>query len=222
MPLVPALVVFLVLAGRYARVRRIRSKPEEPVEAGMAPGALPAQDVDTLDRSLPTAVFLVGGRNELGPHLLRVFAERCAQDYPQALFLAVGVVDASVADPTLPSMAHFERTREAKELRRFIRLTLDPYVEAAHALGLKADCRISISTNPTKEIARLIDGVVGTFPRPMFFIGKLVFEHARWYHRVLHSRSSDTIREYLERRGIPVTVVPVVLAANQMKALERI
>jgi hypothetical protein len=218
-PLFSLLLTLLVLARHYAWTRRAHPEAPAPEDPGMGADDLPAQEVDILDRNEPTAVFLVGGRNDLGPHVLRVFSERCAQDYKQALFLAVGAVDASLTVPSLPPSERFERSSETKELRKLTRLALDPYVEAAHGIGLKADCRISIAANPAREIARQADGVVRCFPRTMFFIGKPVFEYARWYHCVLHSKSSDSIREILERRGIPVTVIPVVLAEDQMKVV---
>jgi len=219
-PFFSLLLTAVVLAHHLERTRRARRKPS-PEEVRVDADLLPRQEVDLLDRSEPTAILLVGGRTDLGTHVLKRFAGRCPGECKQVLFLAVGVVDASVADPSLPSWEMFERSVEAKRLRKHTRLALDPYVEAAHGLGLKADCRVSISTDPAQEIGRLLQGVVRNYSRATVLVGKLVFDPDRWYHRILHSKSADAIRESLERRGIPVTVVPVVLCDETVSTVHR-
>jgi hypothetical protein len=225
-PIVPVsiwavLVLLLLLPRRSAPARRVPVEVPEAPDRDEEADILPAEDVDILDRSVPTAVFLVGGREDVSAATLRAFAESYTGECRQALFLAVGLIDASVVDPGHPSPDPFERSTPAKRLRRFTRLFLDPYLSAAHRLGLKADCRISIATDPAKEMGRMIDGVVRGYPQVRFFVGKLVFEHSRWYHRVLHAGTSDRIRESLEKRGIPVTVIPVVLPDDQMATAAR-
>jgi hypothetical protein len=211
----------LVIARHYSMRRRARTAGPGTKDAPTPINLLPAQDVDLLSRHEPTAVFLVGGKNQLGPITLRTFAEHHAQAYRQVLFLAVGVADASAVDAGHRDWEGFLRTAEAKRLKEFTRLALDPYVEIAHELGFKSDCRISIATDPAKEIGRLAGEVSGSYSRAMFFVGKIVFEHSRWYHRVLHSGTADSIRQFLEKRGIPVTVIPVVIDGKALNSAER-
>jgi hypothetical protein len=215
------LMAILLIARHYSIARRVQKGVPGAKEAPDPIKLLPVQDVDLLNRNEPTAVFLIGGRDHLGPLTLRTFAQHHAQAYRQVLFLAVGVADASAVDASHHDWKGYLRTAEAKRLKDLTRLALDPYVESAHELGFKSDCRISIATDPAKEIGLLAGGIAVCYSRAMFFVGKLVFEQVRWYHLLLHSRTADSIRQSLERRGIPVTVIPVVVDANALKSAER-
>jgi len=207
---------FAAMAAALLLFRRMAAGkgPNRPNPGGHAADFLPppTQDVDRLDRSEPTAVFLVGGRNELGPLTLRSFADDYARLYRQVLFLSVG---------QLAAPGQEEGRLVAKRLSAAVRQSLDPYLSIARSLGLKADCQVSTAADPALQVARQADGILRAYPRAMFFVGKLVFGHARWYHRILHSGTADAIRESLERRGIPVTVLPVVLPEGEAAAADR-
>jgi len=216
------MMAILMIARRSSMMRRARAdavesnKPLEPVNV------LPAQDVDLLTRYEPTAVFLIGGRNDLALMMLRTFAEQYAQIYRQILFLAIGVADASAVSAGHRDWEGYLRTADAKRLKELTRLSLDPYLEIAHELGFKSDCRISIATDPAKEIGLLAGGIARSYSRAMFFVGKVVFAHTRWYHRVLHTGTAENIQRVLERRGIPVTLIPVVIDGKPVNSAERI
>jgi hypothetical protein len=215
------IMAIMVLLRHFSMTGRREKSSSQPKVATPQMEVLPTQDVDILDRNEATAVFLIGGRNDLGPLLLRAFAEQHAEAYRQVLFVAVGVVDASAVNPNLRDWEGFHRTADAKRLRNLTRLALDPYLAVAHRLGLKSDCRIEVATDPASAIGQLALGIARKYSRTMFFVGKLVFEHARWYHRVLHSGTADSIRQCLERKGIPVTVIPVVMDAKAHHGVER-
>jgi len=215
------MMAILMIARRYSMMRRARAnavgsdKSLEPVNV------LPAQDVDLLNRHEPTAVFLIGGRNDLGPLMLRTLAEQYAQIYRQILFLAIGVADASTVSAGHRDWEGYLRTADAKRLKELTRLSLDPYLEIAHELGMKSDCRISIATDPAKEIGLLAGGIARSYSRATFFVGKAVFAHTRWYHRVLHTGTAENIQQVLERRGISVTLIPVVIDGRPVNLVER-
>src|SRR5476651_2578063 len=125
MGLFSLMLAILVLARHLSWNRRTREKTPEPMEAGLNADILPTQDVNILERSEPTAVFLVGGGAEQDPRALRAFTGTFSREYKQVLFLAVGVVDPSAGDSSLPSSENFGRSAEAKALRKFTRLALD-------------------------------------------------------------------------------------------------
>jgi hypothetical protein len=205
------LTLAMLLAGHAARVRRARTTPRGVNESGADVEPLPSQDADLLDRNEATGVILVGGEDGLGPRILREFTTKYGREYRQVLLVSVGKVDASVWDSTRGDWETFERSPESKRLKSLTRLGLDPYLAAAHDLGLKADCRISIGTDPPHELARLCRSIGRSYSRSMFSLGKVVFARRKWYHRILHSQTSDDIRLSLEREGIPLTIIPVVV-----------
>jgi hypothetical protein len=171
----------------------------------------PGQDLERLDALEPVAVFLVGGDNELGPYSVRLLADRYSKDYRQILFVSVGVMDYAVLDQGVDAGQGFKGTEEAGRLMRKTRLQLDPYLAAAHELGLKAVVRVSVATDPVGEIGALSDEIVKAYPRAAFFLSKLVFSKWKWFHRLLHEGTGDAIQALLERKGFPVTVLPLVL-----------
>jgi len=48
-------------------------------------------------------------------------------------------------------------------------------------------------------------------PAAMFFLGKLVFQNQKWYHALLHGRTAESIQRRLERRGLPVAILPILV-----------
>jgi hypothetical protein len=205
------LTLAMILAGHAAWVQRARTTPRRRNESGADVEPLPAQNVDHLDRNEATGVILLGTEDELGPRILREFTAKYGREYRQVLLISVGKVDATVWDSARGDWQTFERSAESKRLKSITRLGLDPYLAVAHDLGLKADCRISIGTDPAHELARLCRSVGRSYMRSMFSVGKVVFSSRKWIHRILHSETSDDVRMALEREGIPLKIIPVVV-----------
>jgi hypothetical protein len=173
--------------------------------------SIPAEPVDALDPGLPVAVLLAGGEDDLGLRSLGIFSLTQAASFRQMLLISIGVVDYAIIDAGTDQERGFEGTEEAKRLRQKTRASLDPLIASARQLGLKTDCRISIATDPVSEIDSLSDEIAGIYPKAVFFVSKLVFEKPRWYQRLLFGNRSDQIRKRLEKKGFPVTVLPVVV-----------
>lgn len=170
-----------------------------------------SEEGDTLDSGSPLAVFLIGGEDSLGPAAFRMFADRYAREFPQILFVSVGIMDQTIVDSGVDRKGDFKGTEEAHRLWVRTRESLRSYVTGAHDLGLKAACRISVSVDAAQEVDRMSDEVSAAHPKAVYFLSKLVFEKPRWYHRWLYGGTSDAIRKKLERKGRPVTVLPVVV-----------
>jgi hypothetical protein len=174
--------------------------------------ALPSEEGDVLDPERPLAVFLVGGEDTLGPAGFGMFGSRYAKEYPQILFVSIGIMDQAVVDAGVDGSGNFKGSEEAQRLRLRTRETLQTYLDEARSLGLKAARRVSVSVNAAEEIARLSDEISAAHPKAVYFLSKLVFEKPRWFHRWLYGGTSDLIRKKLEQKGRPVTVLPVVVA----------
>jgi len=172
----------------------------------------PKMELDALDPALPVAVFLVGGDNQLGSVSLTMFGSTFGAEFRQILFVSVGVMDYGVLDMGVDPNLGFEGTEEARRLRQKTRDSLDPFLAAAHQFGMKADVQISIATDPVKEIEAVSDGILQKYPKAVFFISKMVFRKKRWFHRFLHGRTSDALRTRLERKGMLVKILPLLLS----------
>ncbi len=196
------ILAVMVLRNSFSRTRRT-SEPAPP-------DPLQKVEVERLDPGQPVAVFLVGGENRLEPASIRVFGSTYAQQYRQILFLSVGVYDYEVMDSGVGAGGYAD-PEKAKHLRIKTRLALDPYLAVAHELGVAADCRVSVGTDPLEEIDRMSTRIALAYPKAVFFVTKLVFRRFNWFHRLFRAGTGDAIRKRLERKGFPVTVIPLVL-----------
>jgi hypothetical protein len=196
-----AILVLRKLLSRRARVTDSKSSPPDPLQK---------ESVERLNPNLPVAVFLVGSEHQLEPASIRVFRSTHAPEYRQILFLSVGVFDYHVMDAGIADGGYAD-PEKAKHLRIKTRLALDPYLAVAHEMGLAADCRVAIATDPVDEIDRMSTQVAATYPRAVFFVTKLVFRRFTWFYRLFQAGSSDAIQKRLEKKGFPVTVIPLVL-----------
>jgi hypothetical protein len=141
-----------------------------------------------------------------------MFEGRYSGEFSQVLFVSVGIMDQAVIDAGVDGTGNFEGTEEAQRLLQKTRDSLQPYLDGARQRGMKAATRVSVAVNAAEEIARVSDEISASHPNAVYFLNKLVFQKPRWFHRWLHSSTSDAIRKRLERKGYPVTVLPVVLS----------
>jgi hypothetical protein len=168
------------------------------------------ETMEKLDREQRTAVFLVGGEHRLEPATLGVFRNLYAKEYQQILFISVGVYDYEVMDAGVAGGGYAD-PEKGKHLRLQARLALDPYLTAAHEMGLAADCRVTIATDPVEEIDRMSTEIAALYPRTVFFLSKLVYRRFNWLHRLLRAGTSDAIQKRLEKKGLSVTVISLLL-----------
>jgi len=170
-------------------------------------------EVDPFHPDLPIAVFLVGGSNDsLGTAAFDLFQSRYSGEFSQILFVSIGIMDQSIVDAGVDGTGNFNGSEEAHRLRVKTQEALRPYLDRARNAGLKADWRVSVAVDASEEIARMSDEISADYPKAVYFLCKLVFQKPRWYHRWLHSSTSDRIRGRLEKKGHPVTVLPVVVS----------
>jgi hypothetical protein len=200
-----AVVMVGVMLLRNSLSRRPRMKDSE----NDAP-ELQKESVERLDREGPTAVFLVGGVHQLEPASVRVFRSTYAKEYRQILFLSVGVYDYEVMDSGVGDGGYAD-PEKAKHLKQKTRLALDPYLAVAHEMGLSADCRVGVATDPIEEIDRMSTEIAAAYPRAVFFVTKLVFRRFNWFYRLFQPGTGDAIQKRLEKKGFPVTIIPLVL-----------
>jgi hypothetical protein len=159
----------------------------------------PAMKEKALDPALPTAVMFVGGYGGLGIHALLSVQRVFPGQFKNFIFVSVAVVDAA----TMKGIEDVDETRERTEE------SLKKYVRLANRLGFPAHYRMSMGTDPVVEAEELAMAIVAEFSRAVFFLGKLIFEEERWYHRILHNLTAEQIQRRLQFAGQNAMILPV-------------
>jgi amino acid transporter len=146
-----------------------------------------------------TAILLVGGYNGLGVHSVLSLWRMFPEDFPQIVFVAVGVLESG----------NFKGQEDVDHLKSQTQLALDQYVSLANRLGMAASSRLKIGTDPVEECEKICLDLSKEFPRSTFFAGKLVFQKPKWYHWILHNQTAQALQQRLEWVGMPMFVLPV-------------
>lgn len=153
-----------------------------------------------LDPAKPTAVVLAGGFGGLGLHTLMQIPRIFPNQFEQVVFVAAGVLDAGV----------FKGKSEVDAMKRKIEDDLNRYVAFAREhMGWAADSDYSVGTEAVSELDHLCREVALRFPRSVFFAGKLIFQQAAWYQRLLHNETAAAVERRLQFAGLPMIVMPI-------------
>ena len=147
----------------------------------------------------PTAVFLVSGYNGLGLHAVLGVPRLFGDHFKNFVFVSVGVIDSS----------RFKGASEVDNLRHSTEEALQKYVKFARNLGVYAEYWYALGTDTIDEIEKLCTRVAQTFPRSVFFSGKLVFAQDNLLTRLLHNQAAHTMQRRLQFAGLPMVVLPV-------------
>ena len=200
--LVTALLVGLCLLVRN-HYRGVQSSLRRLNEIMGALPAAPPGPPRQLDPRAPTAVLLVGGYGGLGIHALLSLQRVFPGHFRNVVFASVGVIDS----------AAMKGVEEVESLRAETRAALQRYVFLARRLGLAADLRDAVGTEAVTEAEALCRRIAAEFPRAVFFAGKLVFQHERWYQRLLHNETAYALQRRLQFAGLNAMVLPVRVIA---------
>lgn len=141
-----------------------------------------------LDPAAQTAVIMVGGYSGLGIHTFLNAMRLFPGQFVNVVFVSAGVIDSGA----------FKGVGATDELRQQTEEYLRRYVELANGSGLPATYRMSIGTDVVNELERLCLEVAKEFPCSIFFAGKVLFEHERWYQRLLHNETAFAVQKRLQ------------------------
>jgi hypothetical protein len=177
---------------------------------GSLDDALPSS-ADRLDPSAPLAVFFVGGARPPRAHAQALFKRTLGAGFGQLLFVSIGEADAAWADEGVLGAKAFKGDEEARRLLFKTRGDLDDVLAWARAEGFRADCRVTIGVNVAEECGKLAEEIAARFPSALFVVTKLARRKPSWLDRLLREGTADKIRALLERRGLPVAVLPILL-----------
>ncbi|HEY9153546.1 MAG TPA: amino acid permease [Opitutaceae bacterium] len=159
--------------------------------------------IGELKTSSQTAVVLVAGYSGLGVHSLLSLLKTFPKQYQQIIFASVGVLDSG----------NFKGEAEIKSLEEQVQSDLQKYVELAQNLGFPASIRYAVGIDPVAEAEKLCAEIAVSYPRSVFFGGKLIFAKESWYHRFLHNETAFALQRRLQLQGLPMVVLPVRVMA---------
>jgi K+ transporter len=163
-----------------------------------------------IPRDEPVAVMLVSGFSGLGIHTVLAVQNLFPRQYKNYLFVSVGVIDSS----------HFKGATEIEALKTQTVSDLQKYVDFAHRLGFRAEYRFAIGTEAVEQVVKLSEEIRKEFPRAIFYLGQLVFENDRFYHRILHNETAFAIQRRLQFAGLQAIVLPIRVLGSRRKLKE--
>jgi amino acid transporter len=153
------------------------------------------------DPKKPVAILMVGGYSGLGRHALLTLLRMFPSHFGGVVFVSVAVVDSE----------SFKGADQVEALERRTRESLLRYERYAASLGLAASSAFAVGTEVAVEVEKIAADLVVRYPRALFVAGQIIFEEDSVWNRVLHNETAFMVQKKLQRRAIPMIVVPVRL-----------
>jgi len=186
--------------AHYMHVKRNLQRLDDVlVGAPPPPGAECAAGTEALDRLAPTAVLCVSGFSGFGLHQVLSIHRSFPNYFKNFIFVSVSVVDSGA----------FKGAHEIEHLKTSTEGNLRQYVAWARAHGLRADYRTATGTEAVSTAEEICRALAEEYPRAIFFMGKLIFQEERWYHRLFHNETASAIQRRLQFSGIQAMVLPI-------------
>lgn len=152
-----------------------------------------------LDPNGPTAIVLVESYSGLGVHTVLSIQRLFPRMYRNFVFVSVGLVDS----------AQFKGVRELEKMEEKVRSDAARYARMVERMGVYAEYRCAIGTDPVLELEKMCLDLMKEFRRPVVFAGQLVFERESFFSRTLHHQTAYAIQRRLQFAGIQVIVLPI-------------
>ncbi len=195
---ITSLVIGLCYAirGHYETVKKAKEQLDEILMSIPTSGKPNKEPVSPKDM---TAILLVRNFDGFGIHTLLSINRNFPHMYKNFIFVCVAVADSGV----------FKGTEGVSCLEEAVQSTLKRYVQLARNLGLRADYRLAVGTDVVETGTQLCADTAKEFPRSTVFAGKILFQHEKFYHRILHNETAFAIQRNLHWSGIPAVILPI-------------
>jgi hypothetical protein len=151
------------------------------------------------DPTKPVAILLVGGYSGLGRHALLTLLRMFPHHFKGVIFVSIAVVDSE----------SFKGADQIEALEKRTRQSLLRYERYARTLELDAASVVSIGTEVAVEAEKMAGDLIRRYPKALFVAGQIIFEEETLANRLLHNETALMVQGRLQRRGIPMIVVPV-------------
>lgn len=157
------------------------------------------------DPAFPVAILLVGSYSGLGRHAVTTLLRMFPGHFRGIVFVSIAVLDSE----------SFKGQGELVALERRTGENLVKYEHFAHTLRLPATSLFAVGTEVPNEAERVALELVQRYPQALFVAGQLVFEEDTVWNRVLHNETAFIVQQRLQRLGLPMIVLPVLLDMGQ-------
>jgi hypothetical protein len=191
------IIVCFIVRGHYKGVKGALTRLDQLAAAIEISSLTPPPGIPPQDKN--TAAVLVSGYNGLGLHTLLSIQKLLPHHFERHIFLSIGEIDSS----------KFKGRDEVENLRTTTESDLKKYVIAANRLGLYAEYRFSLGTDPIDELEKVCLEIAKQYPNTIFFAGKLVFKEETFLGRFLHNQAAYVLQQRLIFHGLQMMILPI-------------
>lgn len=186
-----------LLVRRHYDETRSQLKQVDTLFAGQQASAV--ANPPALDRSLPTAVLLVGKSRGSGMHTLLWVQRLFPEHFKNFIFVSVGEVDSQ----------SYGGSGALEHLRDEVGDNLQYFINFCHHNGLAAEARLAYGSDVALELTKLAGTIHGEYDNCVFFASKLIFVHDNWGTRLLHNQTADVLQRRLHLQGMQMVILPM-------------
>src|SRR5262249_27789951 len=155
------ILVCLGIHRHYVKTAKLLQRLDDILTT--VPMPEPTGPAPVVDPNAPTAGFLVNGYHGLGLHAVLGRPRLFRRPLKNFVCVSVGVIDSS----------RFKGVDEVENLRRSTEEALAKYVSFARSMGVYAESHYVLGTDTIDEVEGLCARVAESYPRSVFFSGKL-------------------------------------------------
>jgi hypothetical protein len=154
------------------------------------------------------AIMLVGRYGGLGVHCLLTVLRLYRELHDRYIFISVGEIDSS----------RFKGKDAVKQLEESTAAQLEKYLRLARSLGLDAEIRYELATDPIPALEKIcLDAGRGN-PHSIVYAGQLVFQTENTLSRFLHNQAAYTLQRRLVFQGQQMMILPIRVWETKKRA----
>jgi hypothetical protein len=160
------------------------------------------------DETKPTAVILVSGYSGLGIHIFLNIFRLFPNAFKNVVFMSVAVINSDF----------FKDSDQLHLLSEKNQIMLNRYIDFSRRMGVPARCEHHIGTDVVESVSQFCVQVSKKYPHAVFFAGELIFENAKWYHKLLHNETAYAILRRIRFAGLPMVMIPARISDDLVKS----
>ena len=154
------------------------------------------------------AILLVGRYGGLGVHCLLTIVRLYRELHDRYVFVSIGEIDSS----------RFKGKDEVEALEKSTVEHLEKYRRLAKSLGLEAEIRYDLATDPIPALEKVcLDAGRGN-PHSVVYAGQLVFQEEGMLSLLLHNQAAYSLQRRLVFQGQQMMILPIRVWETKKRA----
>ncbi len=158
-----------------------------------------------------TAIVLVDESQPLAKHCFLSVFRLFPEAFHNVIFASVGIIDSGL----------FKGGNQVEALEKHTKGILSQCIHFAEQNGVPAHAAHRIGTDMVQEASELCLELFQKYPGSVIFAGELAFDEPRWCDSLLYNETAYAIQHRLRVVGVPVMILPVVLAREESHSASR-